>query len=99
MGKPTEGVYVRVRTPKKDEIIGIVIGRVGGSRFIVNCNDGKERMCRIPGRIRHQVWVKENDYVIIQPWSIEGDKKGDIIWRYTRVQAEWLKRQGYLKDF
>lgn len=96
---PVEGEYVRVRTPKKDEIIGIVIGRVGGSRFIVNCNDGKERMCRIPGRIRHQVWVKENDYVIIQPWSIEGDKKGDIIWRYTRVQAEWLKRQGYLKDF
>jgi len=93
-----EEQQTRVRVPRKDEIIGIVTGRVGGSRFHVLCSDKKERMCRVPGKIKHQIWVKDNDIVIIMPWSIEGDKKADIIWRYTRVQSDWLRRNGYLKD-
>jgi translation initiation factor 1A len=93
-----EEQQTRVRVPRKDEIIGIVIGRVGGSRFNVLCSDKKERMCRVPGKIKHQIWVKDNDVVIIMPWSIEGDKKADIIWRYTRVQSDWLRRNGHLKD-
>lgn len=87
-----------MRTPRKDEIVGLVVGRMGGSRFAVNCSDKKERLCRVPGKIKHQIWVKEGDVVIIKPWEIEGDKKGDIIWRYTRIQADALRRQGYLKD-
>ncbi len=90
--------FTRVRVPRSDEIIGVVIGRTGGSRFMVTCSDKKERMCRVPGKIKHQIWVREGDYVIIRPWPIEGDKKGDIIWRYTMVQADWLRRNGYLKE-
>ena len=88
----------RVRTPRTGEILGVVIGRTGGSRFMAICNDKKERMCRVPGKIKHQIWVREGDYVIIKPWSIEGDKKADIIWRYTRIQADWLRRNGFLRD-
>ena len=88
----------RVRTPRPGEILGVVTNRSGGSRFMVICNDKKERMCRIPGKIKHQIWVREGDYVIIQPWQIEGDKKADIIWRYTKIQADWLRRNGFLKD-
>ena len=94
---PQEG-YFRLRTPRDKEILGLVTGRVGCARFMVYCVDKKERMCRVPGKIKHRVWVKENDVVIIEPWPVEGDKKGDIVWRYTRIQNQVLKRQGLLKD-
>ena len=94
---PQEG-YFRLRVPRDKEIMGITTGRMGGGRFTVYCADKKDRMCRVPGKIKHQVWVKEGDIVIIEPWSVEGDKKGDIVWRYTRTQVYNLKRQGLLKD-
>ena len=87
----------RVRLPKKGEIFGEVIALVGGSRVRVDCADGKERMCRIPGKIRKRVWVKEGDVVLVKPWEIQSDQRGDIVWRYTQLQVEWLKRKGYLK--
>ena len=39
--------FTRVRTPRNDEIIGIVEQRVGANRMIVKCFDDKERNCRI----------------------------------------------------
>ncbi|MEM2974158.1 MAG: translation initiation factor eIF-1A [Candidatus Micrarchaeia archaeon] len=90
--------YFRLRTPKAGEIIGVITGRMGGTRFVVYCADKKERLCRVPGKIKHQVWVKEGDIVIVEPWPVESDKKGDIIWRYTRIQMHQLKKQGLLKD-
>jgi len=87
----------RVRPLREGEVFGVVISMMGGSRVLVDCADGKERLCRIPGKIKRNIWVKEGDYVAIQPWEVEGDKKGDIAWRYTRLQADWLKRKGLLK--
>lgn len=80
-----------MKLPKENETLGIVIGLMGGSRMRVTCKDGKERMCRIPGRMKNKVWVKEGDVVIVEPHEIEGDKKGDIVWRYNPIQARWLK--------
>ncbi|MFH1285625.1 MAG: translation initiation factor eIF-1A [Candidatus Micrarchaeota archaeon] len=88
---------VRIRIPHKEELLGIVISMQGGSRLLVDCQDGKERLCRIPGRIRRNIWVKEGDAVVVKPWVVETDKRGDILWRYTRLQAEWLKRKGYMR--
>ncbi len=90
---------VRVRIPRKDELLGIVLMMAGGSRLQVDCADGKTRMCRIPGKFRRRIWVRVGDYVIVKPWSIQGDKRGDIQWRYTRIQSDWLKRKGYIKNF
>lgn len=87
----------KVRIPKEEEVVGVVISMMGGSRVLVECSDEKERLCRIPGKIKRNIWVKSGDYVIVQPWEVESDKKGDIVWRYTRYQAEWLKRKGLLK--
>ena len=67
--------------------------------MMVHCADGKERMCRVPGKIKRRIWVKEGDYVLITPWAVEGDEKADIAFRYTRVQAEQLKARGILKPF
>lgn len=93
----TEEQFGRVRTPREGEVLGVVTGLMGASRVRVECKDGKERMCRIPGKIRKRVWVKDGDTVIIKPWDIGGDTKGDLVWRYTYLQVDWLKRKGILQ--
>jgi translation initiation factor 1A len=87
----------RVRFPKDDEILGVVTGLMGGSRMTVICNDGKERMCRIPGKMKKRIWVKEGDAVAVKPWDVEGDKKADIAWRYMPLETAVLRKKGLLK--
>jgi len=86
-----------LRLPREGEILGVVIGTVGGGRLVVACKDGKERMCRIPGKIRRNIWVRDGDIVIIKPWEIGGDKKADVVWRYNKLQAEFLRNKGHIK--
>ena len=51
----------------------------------------------MPGKIKRQIWVRVNDFVLVKPWSVEGDEKADICYRYTRVQSDALRRMGLLK--
>ena len=88
----------RVPTPKQNEVIGVVDQRVGANRMIVKCLDGKERNCRIPGARRRKLWIRPGDTVIVQPWEFEGDKRGDLLLKYTPTQVEWLKRKGFIKE-
>ena len=87
----------RVKLPRGDQAIGIVQQRLGGSRMRVVCLDGKTRICRIPGRLKRRLWVREGDIMLVQPWEFSGDEKGDIIFKYRRSQVDWLKKKGYLK--
>jgi translation initiation factor 1A len=32
--------------------------------------------------------------VIVRPWIVQSDEKGDVIHSYTRTQVEWLRRKG-----
>ncbi len=86
----------RLRLPREGEVLGLVLGLMGGSRMKVACKDSKERMCRIPGKLRNRIWVKEGDVVVVRPWPIQGDEKGDIVWRYLPMQARILKEEGYI---
>ena len=88
----------RVRLPRGEETMGLLMARLGGSRCRVQCLDGKERICRIPGRLKRSLWVRENDIVIVQPWEFGGDEKGDIIFKYRPPQAKWLRNKGYLDE-
>ena len=63
----------------------------------VKCLDGKTRICRIPGRIKRKLWVREQDIVLVEPWEYDNDKKGDIIFKYRPTQVSWLQKKGYLK--
>jgi len=102
MAKPQpsdEPQVIRVRIPQKNEILGIVQQRLGGSRMRVLCLDGKERICRIPGRLRRSLWVRESNVVIVEPWELGGDEKGDIIYKYRgNAEIDFLKKKGYLKN-
>jgi len=71
--------------------------RVGASRMIVKCLDGKTRNCRIPGRLKRSLWVREGDVVIVEPWEYGGDEKGDIVYKYTKTQVNYLRNKGQLE--
>jgi translation initiation factor 1A len=92
-------VVTRVRTPNKNEreVLGTVTNMLGASRVVVRCMDNVTRMCRIRGKMKKRVWVREGDVVIVVPWEIQ-DEKGDVTWRYTGPQVNWLERKGYLKS-
>lgn len=97
--KPAPGaeVPIRVRTPRGREVIGIINQRLGGSRMSVSCLDGKTRICRIPGRLKKSLWIREGNTVLVEPWELQSDEKGDIVYKYNKNQVEWLKRKGFLK--
>ena len=88
----------RIHLPRGKETFGIIEQRLGGSRMRVRCLDGKLRICRIPGRLTRNLWVRENDVVIVEPWEYGGNEKGDIIYKYTPTQMSYLKRKGYIKQ-
>ncbi|MBS3176213.1 translation initiation factor eIF-1A [Candidatus Woesearchaeota archaeon] len=88
----------RVRLPRAPETLGIVEQRVGGSRMKVRCLDGKNRICRIPGRLKRRLWVREGDIVLVEPWEFCGEGKGDVIFKYKPIQVRFLQRRGYLKN-
>ena len=90
---------IRVRIPQGKEVLGIVQQRLGGSRMRVLCLDGKERICRIPGRLRRALWVRESDVVIVEPWELGGDEKGDVVHKYKgKAEVDFLRKKGFLKN-
>ena len=88
----------RIRLPRGKQVFGIVERRLGGSRMNIKCFDGKTRVCRIPGRLKRRLWVRESDLIIAEPWEFSGYDKGDVIYKYTKSQIDFLRRKGYLKQ-
>ena len=84
----------RLRMPRSGEVLGVVEQMFGFDRLRVRCKDGHVRMCRIRGKIRKRLWVRENDVVTVRPWVVQSEEKADVIYRYTRTQVEWLRRKG-----
>jgi len=86
----------RAPLPKGREVIGIIEQRLGGNKMMVSCLDGKSRNCRVPGRLKRELWLRPEDVVIVEPWELDSTK-GDVILKYRSNQIEWLKKNGYLK--
>ena len=78
--------------------MGLLEQRLGGSRCRVRCLDGKTRICRIPGRLKRRLWVREGDVVLVEPWEFGGDGKGDIIFKYKPIQVKILNKKGLLES-
>ncbi|OPX60525.1 MAG: Translation initiation factor 1A [Methanobacterium sp. PtaB.Bin024] len=87
----------RVRSPRKGEIPGVVEQIMGHGKLKVRCADGKIRLCRIPGKMKKRIWIREGDVVLVKPWDFQSDEKADVIWRYTRTESNYLERRGFLK--
>ena len=83
--------------PVASDVLGVAKKMLGFDRVLVSCQQGHERLCRIRGKMKRRAWVRLGDIVLVSPWDFQSDKRGDIIWRYKRNQAECLRRNGYLK--
>jgi translation initiation factor 1A len=91
----TANVPTRVRTPRRGEVIGIIVQRYGGNRMEVKSTDGKSRNCRVPGRFKRDLWLRPKDIVLIMPWP-DDDSKGDIIFKYHGGAVSQLRKRGML---
>ncbi|PIN81912.1 translation initiation factor IF-1A [Candidatus Woesearchaeota archaeon CG10_big_fil_rev_8_21_14_0_10_30_7] len=87
----------RTKLPRGNQVIGVCDQRVGGSRMKVRCMDGITRICRIPGRLKRTLWVREGDILLIEPWELSKEK-GDVIYKYKPIQVGILKNKGLLKQ-
>lgn len=95
---PEEVEVARIRSPRQGEVLGVVEMMLGGDKVRARCDDGNTRICRIPGRLRKRVWIKSGDLILIEPWKIQTNERGDIVFRYTPTQANWLRRKGFVKN-
>ena len=95
--EPTENIRVTLPYKPKGEMFAVAETFQGGSRLQLICEDGKRRMGRIPGKLRRRMWVRENDLLIVVPWSFQ-DTKADVKFRYTPTQTSNLKRKGKIPE-
>jgi translation initiation factor 1A len=92
----SEGELNQLVVPSANDILGVAIKLLGYDRILVKCQDGNERLCRIRGKMKRRVWIREGDVVLVSPWDFQSDKRGDLIWRYTKAQADMLRKKGYI---
>jgi translation initiation factor 1A len=82
--------------PSQGELLGRVQKISGGNQVLVQCTDGMVRLCRIRGKMKRRMWIREGDIVLVSPWDFD-HKRADIVWRYIKDHAEWLENNGYLR--
>jgi translation initiation factor 1A len=92
----SEGELSQMVYPSAGDVLGVVVKLLGFDRILVKCQDGHERLCRIRGKMKRRVWIRDGDVVLVSPWDFQSDKRGDVVWRYTHTQAETLRRKGLL---
>ena len=86
-----ESALKEIRLPEEGELLGRVIKLLGSDQVLVKCTDGITRRGRIRGKLKRRIWIRDNDIVIIAPWDFKKDERGDIVWRFTLPQVDWLK--------
>jgi translation initiation factor 1A len=92
----SESELNRMMYPSQNDILGVATKMLGYDRIMVKCQDGRERLCRIRGKMKRRVWIRVGDIVLVSPWDFQFDTRGDLVWRYTKSQAEDLRRKGML---
>ena len=81
-----------VPKPAEGEVICVVKKLLGAEHVQVLCLDGKERLGRIPGKLRKKMWVKEGDVVLVAPWDFQPNKC-DIIYKYSEGELKKLEQE------
>jgi translation initiation factor 1A len=89
----------RLPLPRRNrgEVFGIASQLLGAARIRVMCEDNVSRMGRITGKMKKKMWIREGDLLIIRPWGFQ-EGKADILFRYSRTQAQYLSRRNILPE-
>ncbi len=87
----------RLPLPRRSrgEVFGIASQLLGAARIRVMCEDNVSRMGRITGKMKKKMWIREGDLLVIRPWGFQ-EGKADILFRYSRTQAQYLARRNVL---
>jgi translation initiation factor 1A len=83
--------------PEQEQLLGKVTKLSGGDHLLVKCTDGETRLCRIRGKMKRRMWIREGDIVLISPWDFD-NRRADVVWRYIQAHADWLVAKGYLPE-
>lgn len=81
--------------PQQGELLGRVSKINSSDHVMVKCMDGKVRLCRIRGKMKRRVWIREHDIVLVAPWDFDDDR-ADVLWRYIKSHEQWLGQNNYL---
>jgi len=92
-----ESPVTRVRVPRENEILGLVEEMLGGGRFRIACKDKNTRICRVSGKFKRKQWIRPGDVVLVRPWEVQADERGDVIWKYRRAEVEWMRKRGMIE--
>lgn len=82
--------------PVEDQrIVRIVAGRGNNLHEVFSVEDNETFLVSMPAKFRRNVWVKRNDYVVIEPIA-EGDKvRGEIVHVLTKDDMKLMKQKGW----
>jgi translation initiation factor 1A len=87
----------RARLPRQNQLIGIVLERLGGKRMSIKTTDKKIRNCRVPGKFKRKFWLRPGNLVLIEPWP-DDDEKGDVVYQYQQSEVTQLKKRGLINN-
>lgn len=76
---------------EEGQLYAQVTALLGSSRLRVACDDGKERLCTIRGKLVRRAWVSVRDVVLVslREWDRDDDKC-DMIGKYSHDEARRL---------
>jgi len=93
------------REPTKRELVykddgqeyAVVTKMLGNGRCELQCLDGVQRLGNIRGKLKHKVWIKLSDHVLVGLREFQDDKC-DIIHKYTQEEVRNLRCYGEIAD-
>lgn len=83
---------------QKNQVYCTVIKRLGGTRLLVSCSDGKVRNAIISGKFKRKVWMNTGDILLCDLATTGKDNECTIVHKYTQSDGVALKSRGLL-DF
>ena len=86
------------KLPSGDMQFAVIREFSGGSRFVAVFEYGKNRMVRIPGKLKRRMWCRVNDLILIKPWPIQGDSKSDLFYRYLPAEKNLLIKRDMIPE-
>ena len=81
--------------PVANDVPGVATRLLDFEGVSMKCRDTHEHLCRIRSEMKKRVWIRIGSVVLVSPWDFQSHKHSDVIWRYGKPQAEWLRKNVY----
>ncbi len=82
----SEEEFSNIKLPVANDVMGIAKKNVGFDRLLVSCQDGKERLCRIRGKMKRRMWIRQGDIVLVSPWDFQSA-------RAIQKKSSWMAKK------